>query len=152
MRGEARQGGMRIGPAFVSALVTAVVLVGCLAPDTPTSGTPGQGTPGPVGVLQIHAVAGPTCPVEREPPDPSCAPRPVAGARVVVTPADGREIAVAQGTTDERGVLVLELAPGQYLVGASEVEGFFGVPQAVPVDVTAGRTTSVLLAYDTGIR
>ena len=143
---------MRISPVFVSALVTAVVLAGCLAPDTPTSGTPGQGTSGPVGVLEIHAVAGPTCPVEREPPNPACQPRPVSGARVVVTPADGREIAVAQGTTDERGVLVLELAAGQYLVGASQVEGFFGAPQAVRADVTAGRTTSVLLAYDTGIR
>ena len=143
---------MRIGPVLLATLATAVVLAGCLAPDTPTSGTPGQGTSGPVGVLEIHAVAGPTCPVERQPPDPACQPRPVSGARVVVTPADGREIAVAQGTTDERGVLVLELAAGQYLVGASQVEGFFGAPLAVLADVTAGRTTSVLLAYDTGIR
>jgi hypothetical protein len=105
-----------------------------------------------VGVLEIHAVAGPTCPVEREPPDPACQPRPVSGARVVVTPADGREIAVGQGTTDERGVLVLEIAVGQYLVGASEVEGVFGSPQNVPAEVSAGRTTSVLLEYDTGIR
>ncbi len=148
---------MRIGPVLVSTLATAVVLAGCLAPGTPPSGTPPSGTPGqatsgPVGVLEIHAVAGPTCPVERQPPDPACAPRPVAGARVVVTPADGREIVVGQGTTDERGVLVLEMAAGQYLVGASQVEGRFGVPQNVPADVTAGRTTSVLLEYDTGIR
>ena len=151
MRGGVRQGAMRIGPVLVLTLA-AVVLAGCLGPDTPTSGTPGQGTPGPVGVLEIHAVAGPTCPVEREPPDPACRPRPVSGARAVVTPADGREIAVGQGTTDERGVLVLEIAVGQYLVGASEVEGVFGSPQNVPAEVSAGRTTSVLLEYDTGIR
>lgn len=143
---------MRIGPVLVSTLVMAMALAGCLAPDTPASGTPGQRTSGPVGVLEIHTVAGPTCPVERQPPDPACQPRPVSGARVVVTPGDGREIAVGQGTTDDRGVLVLEMAAGQYLVGASPAEGLFGAPQSVPANVIAGRTTSVLLAYETGIR
>jgi hypothetical protein len=105
-----------------------------------------------MGTLEIQAVAGPTCPVEREPPDPACAPRPVAGAQVVVTPADGREIAVATGVTDARGMLRLQVPVGEYLVGASEVEGLMGRPEPVPVTIVANQTASVTIEYDTGIR
>ena len=52
------------------------------------------------GSIVVVAMAGPVCPVESDPPDPSCAPRPVAGAPVVVTPADGSDDVVAQGETD----------------------------------------------------
>ncbi|HET8571999.1 MAG TPA: hypothetical protein VFN14_08925, partial [Candidatus Limnocylindria bacterium] len=63
----------------VPIMLLAALLAGCLAPDTPAAGT---------GRLEVHAVAGPVCPVETQPPDPGCTPRPVAGATVLVTPAD----------------------------------------------------------------
>lgn len=144
---------MRIGP-LVAVVAAAVVMGACVGPDTPASGLPGGG-PGPrmaMGTLEIHAVAAPTCPVEREPPAPACALRPVAGAQVVVTPADGREIAVATGVTDERGVLLLQIPVGEYLVSASDVEGLMGTPQSVPAAVLADQTRRIDLEYDTGIR
>jgi hypothetical protein len=118
-----------------------LVLAGC---DMPTS------TEG--GTIVIEAQAGPTCPVETDPPDPSCAPRAVAGARVVVSPADGRDIAVAQGETDADGRLTLEVPAGDYVVTASAVEGLMGAPAPMTVSVRVGEATEVQLLYDTGIR
>jgi hypothetical protein len=126
-------------------LFLALVVVAC----TPTpSPTPTGGT----GELEVTVVAGPVCPVETVPPDPACDPRPVSGARVVVSPADGRDIIVAEGTTDADGIALLSLSPGDYLLAGGAVEGLFGVPQPMSVAVVAGRTTSVTLDYDTGIR
>jgi hypothetical protein len=125
-------------------LAIAMLLAACLGPDGSSAAR--------AGTLRISAVAGPTCPVERQPPDPNCAARPVAGVRVVVTPADGREILVAQGTTDERGMLVLEVAAGAYLVTGSQMDGLMGTAAPVQAEVMAGGTASVILEYDTGIR
>ncbi|MEX1171534.1 MAG: carboxypeptidase-like regulatory domain-containing protein, partial [Chloroflexota bacterium] len=74
--------------------------------------------PSPVGAgrtgLFITAVSGPHCPVETVPPQPDCAPRPVAGATVIIRDARGSE--VASVATDAGGVVVVELAPGDYVV------------------------------------
>ena len=104
------------------------------------------------GSIVVVAMAGPVCPVESDPPDPSCAPRPVAGAPVVVTPADGSDEVVAQGETDADGRLTLAVPLGDYLVSAGEVEGLVAAPEPVVVSVLANLTTEVPVAYDTGIR
>lgn len=126
------------------ALVISFLLAAC----TPVPSTP----PGATGELEVTVVAGPVCPVETVPPDPACAPRPVPGAPVLVSPADGRDILVAEGTTDEDGFVRLDLAAGDYIVSGGEVDGFFGRPEPVTVTIAGGETTSVMLAYDTGIR
>lgn len=118
-----------------------LVLAGCDVPAPAGSGT-----------LDIVALAGPTCPVETDPPDPNCAPRPVAGASVVVTPADGRDIAIAQGQTDAEGRLTLTVPPGDYIVTAGAVEGLMGTAPPVTVSVAADGSAEIELAYDTGIR
>jgi len=102
--------------------------------------------------LSIRAVAGPTCPVETDPPDPDCAPRPVAGAQILVQPADGRDIAIAQAETNADGLLVLKVPAGDYLVIGGAVEGLMGGAEPVTVSAGAGTTVEVDLAYDTGIR
>jgi hypothetical protein len=117
------------------------LLVACDVVDPPESGS-----------LLVVAMAGPTCPVETNPPDPNCAPRPVAGARVLVTPADGREIVIAEGETDAEGRLTLSVPVGNYLVTGGAVEGLMAAPAPVVVSVLAGVTTEVPLGYDTGIR
>jgi hypothetical protein len=127
------------------ALLGALLLVGCL----PVSSPPLVER---MGSLSVTAVAGPVCPVERDPPDPACAPRPVAAARVFVQPGDGRDILVAQGATGADGVLELELPAGDYIVAGGEVEGLMGLPEPMTVTVAAGRITEVTLSYDTGIR
>lgn len=105
-------------------------------------------TDGATGITG-HASAGPTCPVE-QPGDPACAPRPVAGAVVVVTDASGAE--VGKATTLPDGSFAIELPPGDYSVQAGPVEGVMSAPAVVAVTVQAGSLALVDLQYDTGIR
>ena len=125
--------------------LVAVLLVLLLAACTPQ---PSAG----MGSIQVDAFAGPVCPVETEPPDPDCAPRPVEGALILVQPGDGRDIVVAQGETDTEGRVVLNLPPGSYVVFGGAVDGLMGAPEPVTVAVEAGARTLVALEYDTGIR
>ena len=104
------------------------------------------------GELEVMVVAGPVCPVETVPPDPACNPRPVSGARVFVSPGDGRDIRVGEDVTGDDGIARLSLAPGEYILAGGHVEGLLGMPEPMVVTVAAGQTTSVTLAYDTGIR
>jgi hypothetical protein len=118
-------------------------------PASPPVAIPDAGGPWIVG----RAHSGPVCPVERNPPDPACADRPVAGALVIVRGADGHP--VSQATTNPDGTF---LAPvpggGSYNVEAQPTAGLLGTPAAVQVVVPdgAGAWAVVDLAYDTGIR
>ncbi len=96
------------------------------------------------------ATAGPVCPVETIPPDPSCAPRPVVGATVVIRMASGAVI--AQLATGPDGTFFADLEPGRYTVEALPVDGLLGTPGPQPVTVEADTITTVQLDYDTGIR
>ncbi len=124
--------------------VTLVEEAGSAVPDNEW---PSPGGTGKTGILGI-ALAGPTCPVE-QPGDPSCEPRPVPGAQVRITNAEGADVATA--VTDATGRFFTELSAGMYTVTAEPVEGFMGFPGPVTVDVTDGETV-VDLPYDTGIR
>lgn len=95
--------------------------------------------------------AGPSCGVVTDPPDPSCADRPVSGALLVVSDLSGAE--VARVTSREDGTFVVELAPGSYQVTAQPVEGLMGTPAAIDFEVEAGQPmTELQVSYDTGIR
>jgi hypothetical protein len=98
------------------------------------------------------ALAGPTCPVERDPPDPDCAERPVAGAELrVVAIEGGAEVATV--TTGADGAFSVELPPGRYRVVAQPVAGLMAAPAPVEVTLVAGQSPGpIVLAYDTGIR
>jgi Carboxypeptidase regulatory-like domain len=125
-----------------------VLLIGVLAlaacgPADPSRTAEG-GTTGIVGT----AVAGPVCPVER-PGDPACAPRPVAGATILIRDATGADVATI--VTDEEGRFHVALPPGTYTVVSQPVEGLMGNPGAVDVEVSDGDAT-IDLSYDTGIR
>ena len=115
------------------------VLTAC-APDEPRD----------QGSLLVIASAGPVCPVETNPPDPNCAPRPVANAAIVVAEPDGDD--VADGQTGADGQLTLTLPVGDYVVTAAPVEGLMGSPAPALVTVVADVEIEVALAYDTGIR
>jgi hypothetical protein len=96
------------------------------------------------------AQAGPVCPVERVPPDPACADRPVAGAVLVVT-QNGKE--VARTTTEADGRFHLRLAPGDYQLVPEPVEGLMGTAEPIKLTVREGGVPAPLIvAYDTGIR
>ena len=126
------------------------------AQPSPTAGGPGappvpipsSGGPWLVGV----ATAGPVCPVERIPPDPACAPRPVIGATIVVLDPGGRE--VARATTSADGTYRVAVPAGSVRVGASPAAGLMGTPAPIDAVVPAGPGAwlRVDLVYDTGIR
>jgi len=117
-------------------------------PDVPPVPVPSQGGPWLVGV----ATAGPVCPVERNPPDPACAPRPVVGATIVVLDNSGRE--VARTTTGADGTYRVAVPAGNVRVEAAPVAGLMGTPAPIDAVVPAGPGAwlRVDLAYDTGIR
>jgi len=95
--------------------------------------------------------AGPTCPVERVPPDPACAERPVAGAVLVFTGAAGTEVTRVTSAAD--GSFSVELAPGAYRLTAEPVDGLMGTPAPIDVQVEfGGPMTELQVSYDTGIR
>lgn len=95
------------------------------------------------------ALAGPVCPVETNPPDPACAPRPVVDASVIAVAASGETF---ESTTDRDGEFSLVLPPGRYEIIAQPVEGFMGSPTPIEIEVRSEAIDLGVLEYDTGIR
>jgi hypothetical protein len=128
--------------SVVGLLLIAAVGAGCGPPqDHPSDGV----------ALVGRAVAGPTCPVVTEPPDPSCEDRPVAGAKIVVRDEAGEMVATAE--TAEDGTFSVSVAAGRYQLVPQPVEGLLGT--AAPVEVVVpdeGMPEPVIIFYDTGIR
>jgi hypothetical protein len=140
LRAMNAQQGSRSGPAIALMLAVGLLVAAC--------GT--AATPGPTGTVTLTLTAGPVCPVERIPPDPNCAPRPVADAEVIVLTADGRE--VGRPKSDAAGKIRLTLPQGRYIIRpVSAAGGLPSAPEEVIVDVGA-IPIDVALSYDTGIR
>ncbi len=145
-----RCSGARILWLFVCALT-----VVCCAPSGTTPSTeaspvvsPAGGPPSVTGTI----TAGPVCPVETSPPDPACAPRPVAGAVIVATDASGQEVGRTMSASDGSYQLIVG-ETGTMLITALPVAGLAGAP--APVSVTLASPTQIEridLEYDTGIR
>ena len=139
--------------AILLGLAMPVLLIaGCAAaavlsptPSAVPSATAAAGT----GIRGV-ATAGPVCPVERVPPDPACAPRPVAGAVVLIRDASGAE--VGRATTAPDGTFAVDVGPGKYLVEPQPAKGLMGGAESQTVTVVDGVATMVELGYDTGIR
>jgi hypothetical protein len=110
----------------------------------------GDPVPSQIGVSGT-VVAGPTCPVVTDPPDPSCADSPVANAELVVTTPDGAE--VTRATSDELGTFAVRLVPGAYRLVPQPVEGLTGTAEPVEFSVSwDSGPTELVVGYDTGIR
>jgi hypothetical protein len=122
---------------------------GSAGSSTTTSPTPLATAASDTGI-HGQATAGPVCPVEKNPPDPSCAPRPVSGAVVIVRSPAGTE--VARVTTGTDGTFAVAVPPGQYVVEGLPAAGLMGTPAPQNVTVVAGPATTIDLSYDTGIR
>ena len=128
---------------LIVGFVVAFAIVGCTGPVSTATARPDTGIRG-------LTTAGPVCPVERNPPDPNCAPRPVAGATIVIRDGSGSQVAVAISGAD--GSYFVSVAPGDYVVDPQPVQGFLGTAARQPATVVAGAITDVPLDYDTGIR
>ncbi len=119
-----------------------LALAACTQPASPSSL--------PTVAVTGRALAGPTCPVERQPPDPNCAPRPVAGAEILAVGPD-REV-VARATTAADGAFELRLPAGRYELIGQPVAGLMGVPPPLEIEVAEEGVGEIVLEYDTGIR
>ena len=141
-------------------LAAVVLLAACqTGPSLPPTASPVVVSPtpivtpgGPPPVVVGTVTAGPVCPVERSPAPPNCAPRPVAGAVVIASDANGQELARTTSASDG----TYRLTIGQtstVVITALPVAGLARAPQ--PVSVTfdgPGVVVQVNLEYDTGIR
>lgn len=118
-------------------------------PDpSPVISPAGGGPPSVTGTV----TAGPVCPVERIPPDPRCAPRPVAGAAVVATNADGLEVGRATSVADGSYQMIVG-ETGTLTISGLPVAGLMGVPTPVSVRLPFPSDVGYVdLTYDTGIR
>ncbi len=116
----------------------------------------GACSPVPSPVAKVHltgrATAGPVCPVEQVPPDPNCAPRPVAGAVLVVVTAAGAEVARVRTAAD--GSFAFDVPEGDYTLVPQPVEGLMGTAPPIPFSARRGGPPPAPLdvQYDTGIR
>ncbi len=122
-------------------LATAALVVACQQPADvdPTTRVTGV------------VLAGPTCPVVRNPPDPACEDRSVAGAEIVAIDATGQE--VARASTDADGRFTLALPVGEYRLVPQPVEGLLGTASPTEIVVVDGAILEPLtIVYDTGIR
>jgi hypothetical protein len=110
--------------------------------------SPAGGPPSVTGTV----TAGPVCPVEQNPPDPGCAPRPVEGAVIVATNASGQEVGRTTSAADGSYRLIVG-ETGLVLISASHVDGLAGDPAPVSVLLDAPSEVEHLdFEYDTGIR
>src|ERR1035437_5904997 len=115
--------------------------------DTPVVSLAG----GPGGVTGI-ITAGPVCPVEQSPPAPKCAPRPVAGAVVIVKDANGDELGRATSLADGSYSLPVGMK-GTVVITALPAIGLARPPAPVRVSfVDQFEWQRLNLEYDTGIR
>ena len=136
-------------------LVVCTLVVAC----GPASGASPLPSPSPVVVpagppprVTGTVSAGPVCPVEQIPPDPQCAPRPVAGAIIVATNAAGQEVGRATSAVDGSYELTIG-ETGTVLITAQPLAGLARPPAPVSVALSSpGEVERIDLEYDTGIR
>jgi hypothetical protein len=130
---------MRTGLALLATLLVLAASESALA-RSPNSGLAGR-------VLE-----GPTCPVERVPPQPRCAPRPLVATLRIRRLGSRRPARSVRSRNDGR--FRVSLAPGAYVVQALPVSSSLlpRPPSPFRVEVRRGRFTAVTISYDTGIR
>lgn len=130
-----------IGMRRILAGVLVLVALGACSSDDPADGS---------AVVTGRAVAGPTCPVETDPPDPECDPRAVPDAEIVATLTDGTEV---RARSNEDGSFRFVLPPGAITITFIAVEGLMSVPDPITATIREDQTLDLSdVIYDTGIR
>jgi len=125
-----------------------------VCPTATTTATSTGGTAGG-GILPYHSgirgtvMAGPTCPVEKNPPDPACADKPLA-TTVAVFRKGNPVTPFAITKSDASGAFEFSIPPGDYVVGADES----ALPRCTQTPATVGPNgyTTITVECDTGIR
>jgi hypothetical protein len=96
-------------------------------------------------------VIGPTCPVERYPPDPACGPRPYVATIAVRGAVSHRLLRSVRSSSTGR--FTVRLLPGTYVLEPSPGPGIARpVPSGRAIRVVAHRFAFARIEYDSGIR
>jgi hypothetical protein len=128
-------------------LLAALLFAACAPSATPAVSDPDGRL---AANVRLTVVAGPVCPVETTPPDPSCAPRPLPAASLAITAPDGTVTIVTSGGD---GVAATRLPAGDYAVVPMPVEGILGTAAPFTLQVRdQGLLVARDIVYDTGIR
>lgn len=101
------------------------------------------------GTISGSVNIGPTCPVERIPPDPKCAPK-AYPTSINITKSENTEI-IKTIQTDQNGTFNVELDSGTYVLQAQGGNILPRCPE-VSVEVKAGQDTNTEISCDSGIR
>lgn len=120
--------------------------VGRISPDCEFAQCPAAGSSGITGTILL----GPTCPVQRDPPDPQCADKPYATS-LVVTTVSGERI-IKELTSDSNGEFRVAVPPGEYAIRAAATADTLPRCDEQLVVVRASEYTATTLRCDTGIR
>jgi hypothetical protein len=99
--------------------------------------------------IEGSVTEGPTCPVEKNPPDPNCADKPYAEATVTVKNVSGDEYT---GKTGVDGKFRVVVPVGSYTVTVAPINIFPRCEENDEVAVEAGKFTNLEIFCDTGIR
>ncbi len=99
--------------------------------------------------IEGHVTLGPTCPVERIPPDPNCAPKPY--KTNIAISNFGSSAILKTIATDADGAFTVELPPGSYELTPKSGSVF---PHCSPmtIEVQPNTLAEAHLSCDTGIR
>ena len=129
-----RRHGRQIAALVLLGFLMTACAAGAASPPAAPNATTG---PAAATGIVVTARAGPVCPVERVPPDPACAPRPVVGATIRVADATGHFAGAI--VTDAAGTGSLALAPGDYVVTSDPAGGLMRGPAPINVTVHDGE-------------
>lgn len=101
------------------------------------------------GSITGMVTLGPTCPVERIPPDPNCAPKPYSTSIIIAK--SGSMLVFKTIYSDLNGAFGVDIDPGSYILQA---KGGSVLPrcEVVTVEVKSGQNTNTEISCDTGIR
>lgn len=91
---------------------------------------------------------GPTCPVQRNPPEENCKDRPYQ-ATIFVINIDGKQL--SEFTSDTSGDFKVELPAGEYTL-ESNSQMRFPIFKSASVTVHENEFTNLTIYFDTGIR
>ncbi len=101
------------------------------------------------GTLSGSVTLGPTCPVERIPPDPNCAPKPFSTSISILNSENTKILKTIN--SDTNGAFSVNLDSGTYILQA---KGGAVLPRCsqVSVVIKSGEQTKTEISCDTGIR
>ncbi len=105
---------------------------------------------GKVGTLLGRVTLSPTCPVERNPPDPNCLPKGYATTVTILSP--GSQTVVSTVVSDADGMFSVALPVGSYVVKAQGGQTLPRCDYPQSVSILSGETSQIALSCDSGIR